>query len=155
MNLNNLITIIRRKKRRLGQGYGSGRGKTAGRGTKGQKARGMVSISFEGGGVSLIKRLPFMRGKGRFKPVSKKPIIVNLDSLNRLKKNSKVDIKTLIENNIIDKDRVKTNGVKILGRGKINISLNVDLPVSKSAALKIEKAGGRVERDSLGGKILK
>ncbi len=144
MNLNNLVTIIRRKKRRLGQGYGSGRGKTAGRGTKGQKARGMVSISFEGGGVSLIKRLPFMRGKGRFKPVREKPIILNLDALNSLKKNSKVDIKTLIGNNMVDKDRAKANGVKILGRGKINIPLDVNLPVSKSAALKIEKAGGKI-----------
>lgn len=144
MNLNNLITIIRRKKRRLGQGYGSGRGKTAGRGTKGQKARGMVSISFEGGGVSLIKRLPFMRGKGRFKPVSEKPIILNLDALNHLKKGSRVDIKTLIENNMVDRDRAKANGVKILGRGKINIPLDVNLPVSKSAALKIEKAGGKI-----------
>lgn len=148
MNLSNLIAIIRMKKRRLGQGYGSGRGKTAGRGTKGQKARGMVSISFEGGGVPLTKRLPFMRGKGRFKSVNRKPIILNLDSLNRLKKGSKVDIKSLIENSLVDKDRARANGIKILGRGKINIPLDIHIPISKSAALKIEKAGGRVERDS-------
>ncbi len=144
MNLNNLVKIVKRQKRRLGQGYGSGRGKTAGRGTKGQKARGMVAISFEGGALPLIKRLPFMRGKGRFKPVSKKPVILNLDSLNSLKKGSKVDLKTLIENKLVDKDRAKTNGVKILGNGNISIPLDINLPVSKSAALKIEKAGGKI-----------
>lgn len=145
MNLHTLAKTTSKKKRRLGQGHGSGRVKTAGRGTKGQKARGKIPLSFEGGAVSLIKRLPFRRGKGRFKVFKKKPIVVNVKVLNILKKGSFVDIKTLSENHIVDADEAKIYGVKILGDGELNIPLIVKLSVSKGAAKKIEKAGGKVE----------
>ncbi len=65
MKLSSLTKITKTRKKRLGQGHGSGRGKTAGRGTKGQKARRNIPLTFEGGALTLIKRLPFMKGKGK------------------------------------------------------------------------------------------
>lgn len=144
MNLQNLPPITRRKKRRLGQGHGSGRGKTAGRGTKGQKARGKIPLSFEGGALPLIKRLPFLRGKGRNPSFRVRPALLNVRDLNNLSKNSTVTLETLVEKNIIDKKALKT-GVKILGQGDLNIALKIKVPTSKSAADKVIKAGGTIE----------
>lgn len=145
MDLHKLKKIKSKKGRRLGQGHGSGRGKTAGRGTKGQKARGKIPLSFEGGAVALIKRLPFRRGKNKNKVFNKKPIVINVKALNLLPKNAIVDIKTLVEKHIVDENQAKIYGVKILGEGEINIPLTVKLKISKSAAKKIEKAGGKIE----------
>ena len=149
MALNKLKKIKKSSKKRLGQGHGSGRGKTAGRGTKGQKARGKVPLYFEGGALPLIKRLPFRRGKGKNKVFKKKPMIVNIKVLSLLKKDSIVDIETLIKNKIVDEKDAKMYGVKILGEGDLKIPLTVKLPISKGAASKIKKAGGHVERDSM------
>lgn len=145
MKLHTLIPTTAKKKRRLGQGHGSGRAKTAGRGTKGQKARGKIPSYFEGGALPLIKRLPFRRGKGKNKVFKKKPIIINVKVLNLLKKGSIVDIATLVENKIVDEKDAKEYGVKILGDGDLLIPLTVKLPVSKQALKKIEKIGGEVE----------
>lgn len=145
MKLHTLIPTTTKKKRRLGQGHGSGRAKTAGRGTKGQKARGKMPSYFEGGALPLIKRLPFRRGKGKNKVFKKKPIIINVKVLNLLKKGSIVDIATLVENKIVDEKDAKEYGVKILGDGDLLIPLTVKLPVSKQALKKIEKIGGKVE----------
>jgi large subunit ribosomal protein L15 len=145
MQLNKLSTTITRSKRRLGQGHGSGRVKTAGRGTKGQNARSSRSLSFEGGALPLIKRLPFRRGKNKNKAYKNKPIVINIKDLNLLKANSIVDLKTLVSNNLVDQKQAKVNGIKILGDGELKTALTVKLPVSKSAAEKIIKAGGRVE----------
>lgn len=146
MRLETLHKITKRRNKRLGQGHGSGRGKTAGRGTKGQKAKGNIPLSFEGGALTIIKRLPFMRGKGKNKSFKTGPIIVNVKVLNLLKKDTTVDIKSLIENKIVDSEYAKKSGVKILGDGDLNVSLIVKLPVSKGAQKKILKAGGRVEK---------
>lgn len=145
MNLQSLTKIKTKKRRRLGQGLGSGRGKTAGRGTKGQKARGKIPFSFEGGALPLIKRLPFRRGKNKNKVFKKKPIIINVKVLNLLPKGSIVDIKTLVGRHLVDEKDAKMCGVKILGEGVLNIPLVVKLKVSKGAAQKIEKAGGKIE----------
>ena len=145
MKLSSLTKITKTKKKRLGQGHGSGRGKTSGRGTKGQKARRKIPLSFEGGALTIIKRLPFMRGKGKNKSFKRGPIIVNVKVLNLLKKGTIVDVKSLIENKIVDSEYAKKHGVKILGDGDLNVSLIVKLPVSKGALKKIEKARGRVE----------
>ena len=145
MKLNNVTKITKKTKRRLGQGHGSGRTKTAGRGTKGQNARSSRLLSFEGGAISLIKRLPFRRGKGKNKVFKKKPIVINVKALNLLKKGNVVDLKSLVDNNFVDKNDAKTYGVKILGDGELKVSLVVKLPVSKGALKKIEKAGGKVE----------
>jgi large subunit ribosomal protein L15 len=145
MKLSSLTKIIKKQQKRLGQGHGSGRGKTGGRGTKGQNAKGSRSLSFEGGALTLIKRLPFMKGKGKNKSFKSQPIEVNVGLLNSLKKGTVVDVKTLIDQKIVEAKCVKEHGIKILGDGKLDVSLIVKLPASKGAVKKIEKAGGKVE----------
>ena len=147
MKLHTLARTTIKKKRRLGQGHGSGRGKTAGRGTKGQKARGNIPSYFEGGALPLIKRLPFRRGKGKNKVFRKIPIILNIIALTLFSKGEIVDLSTLIEKKIVDVKDAKEYGVKILGDGELLVSLTVKLSTSKSAAAKIIKAGGRIEQD--------
>ena len=134
-----------KSKKRLGQGHGSGRVKTAGRGTKGQLARNKVPLLFEGGALPLTKRLPYRRGKGRNKPIKDKFLIVNVKYLNTLPKNEVVDINSLIKYKIVREIDAKRFGVKILGDGEIEKALTIKLPISKNAAKKIEKAGGKVE----------
>ncbi len=145
MNLNSLTKIKGKRKRRLGQGHGSGRVKTSGRGTKGQNARSSRPLSFEGGALPLIKRLPFMRGKNKNKVFRIKKLVVNIKFLELLKDGSVVDLKTLIANKIVNENEAKEYGVKILGDGDIKKALTIKLPISKKAAIKIEKAGGKVE----------
>lgn len=149
MKLNQLSKIKKAGKKRLGQGHGSGRGKTAGRGTKGQKARGTISLSFEGGAVTLIKRLPFRRGKGRNKVFKKKPIIINVKALNLLPKGSVINVETLVKYSIVDRQDSKTYGVKVLGEGEVNVPLTLAVPASKGAKSKIVKAGGKVTQNNI------
>lgn len=145
MDISTLPKITTGRKRRVGRGHGSGRGKTAGRGTKGQKARGKIKLSFEGGALPLIKRLPFRRGRGKNKVFKKKPIALNVKILNMLPPSATVDLKTLVAHHIVDADEARIYGVKILGEGDLSIALTVKLPVSKGARKKIETAGGAVE----------
>lgn len=146
MKIENLVKTTKKQKRRLGQGHGSGRVKTSGRGTKGQNAKGKRALSFEGGALPLIKRLPFRRGKGKNKLFKKKPIVVNVKALNLLKKDSIVDLKTLISHNIVDEEEAKIYGVKILGDGQLKVALTIKLPISKGASEKVKKAGGKIEK---------
>lgn len=146
MKLNELTKIKTKGAKRVGRGPGSGRGKTAGRGQKGQNARGKIPIThshYEGGQRPLFKRLPYKRGKGN-RSLSKKPIAVSLEVLNILPKNSEVNLDLLIKNRIVDKNDAQKFGVKILGNGNLQNSLTIALPISKSAAQKVEKAGGKV-----------
>lgn len=145
MELNNLQGIKNKKKRRGGQGHGSGRVKTAGRGTKGQNARSSRSLTFEGGALPLIKRLPFRRGKGKNKVFKIRPIIINVKTLNVLPKNSIVDNETLVKHRLVDAREAKNYGIKILGDGEVTIPLIIKVQITKSAAEKIEKAGGKIE----------
>ena len=151
MKLNSIPKINKKRSKRLGRGQSSGKGKTSGRGTKGQKARGKLSIThphFEGGARSLIKRLPYKRGKGNSK-ISKKPLVINLDVLSLLPASvSIINLETLIKSGIVDKDDAKRYGVKILGNGSPARSFTIDLPISKSAAAKIIKAGGKVPKEN-------
>lgn len=144
MNIHELRKTTKKAKKRLGQGHGSGRGKTAGRGTKGQKARRTIPLGFEGGALPLIKRLPFRRGKGRNKSFKGKHIVFNVSALNLLPKNSIVDKDALVKYHIVREKDVKTFGVKILGDGILTVPLIVKVPVSKGAAKKIEQAGGKI-----------
>ena len=148
MSLNNLPKTTYRKKKRLGQGHGSGKDKTAGRGTKGQKARGTIPQRIKLGGVSFVKRLPLFRGKNRNKSIQRKPLIVNLKDLSDLKANTVIDMELLFAKKLVKKDEAEMFGVKILGDGKLTVALTVKLPTSKSARKKIEKAGGKVEADN-------
>lgn len=144
MNLHSLPKTTKTAKKRLGQGHGSGREKTAGRGTKGQKARRDIPLFFEGGALPLIKRLPFVRGKGRNYAIKPKPVIVHVGDLNKLPNKSIVDIATLVKNGLVREVEAKKSGVKILNGGDLNTTLEVKLPTSKSAKEQIEKAGGKV-----------
>lgn len=145
MALNNLKKITKRSKKRLGQGHGSGKVKTSGRGTKGQHARNTVPLRSEGGALPLTKRLPYLRGKGRNKSFRNVPLVVNIKHLESLPKNTVVDMDVLIKNKIVKASDAKEFGVKILGDGEIKQALVIKLPISKSALRKIEKAGGRIE----------
>lgn len=146
----NLPKTVSKKKKRVGRGYGSGKGgHTVGRGSKGQKARSKPGLLFEGVKMkkSFIKRLPLARGKGKFKPQDK-PIIVKLAYLNLLPTGSKVDIGMLVKHGIVRDADAQKYGVKILGDGDLKKKLKVYLPISKSAAKKITKAGGEVIKEN-------
>ncbi|KKS81025.1 MAG: 50S ribosomal protein L15 [Candidatus Woesebacteria bacterium GW2011_GWC1_43_10b] len=139
--------IKERKKKRVGRGYGSGKGgHTSGRGQKGQKSRGRINILFEGVKVkkSKLRRFPLQRGKGKLKGNSKKPIIVNLEALNLLLAGTVVDIESLAKSGIVRLEDAKVVGVKILGDGQLKKKLEIRLPISKSAAQKVKKAGGKI-----------
>ncbi len=142
MNLNNLLKITTKSKKRIGRGHGSGKVKTCGRGTKGQKARGTMPLSFEGGQLSLIKRLPLLRGKMRNKSQQKKPMVISVGTLSVLPAGSEVTLETLRKYHMID-DTIGL--VKILGKDALTVALTVALPCSKSARSAVEKAGGKVE----------
>ena len=126
---------------RRGRGHGSGNGKTAGKGHKGQKARsGAPRIGFEGGQMPLYRRIP----KRGFTNINSKDIIaVNLSDLERFEDGSTVDVNTLLEAGIIKKCG---DGVKVLGNGKFTKKLNVKVDAySASAKEKIEALGGTAE----------
>jgi len=147
MKLNQLPKITKKSKKRVGRGYGSGKGgHTAGRGQKGQKSRSKLGLLFEGTKMrkSLIKRLHMRRGKGKFKSFKPRPIIINVKYLNLLQTGSQVTVKSLIKAGLVDPEAEKV-GLKILGEGELNKKLIVKLPVSKGAKKKIKKAGGKVE----------
>ena len=143
MNIHSLPKVTEKKLRRLGQGHGSGRGKTAGRGTKGQNARGKVGLFFEGGALPLAKRLPFLRGRGRNKGAMIKPVSINIVELNKLPAKSKVDVNTLLKAGLITRSDTKS-GVKIIGNGELKVALEVMLPTTAGSKKIIEKAGGTV-----------
>lgn len=145
MSLENLPKITSRKKKRLGRGYGSGKGgHTVGRGSKGSKARGKIPLWFEGGQLPLIRRLPFQRGKGKFAPLKPGPVIVPLAALNLLPKDSQVTVEVLVKHNLVKEAEARRWGVKILGDGEVKMPLIVKLPISQAAGKKIVKAGGKV-----------
>lgn len=143
MKLHQLQKVKTKGKKRVGRGIGSGLGKTAGRGTKGQKARGKIPVSFTGAGLPTFKKLPLRRGLGN-RSISVKPKLINLSKLNTLKKNTKVDLEQLISLNLVSKKESK-RGVKLLFDEGLSVSLIVKVPVSKKAQEKIESKGGKVE----------
>lgn len=137
-----------KREKRLGRGHGSGRGKTAGRGTKGQKARtgGTIHRAFNGGQTRLSKRLPFLRGLGNSNIAFRDEYsIINLGALSELEAGSQVGPEFLVEAGYLTK--TQGNGLlKILGEGEIEHALTVKAhKFSASARAKIEAAGGTVE----------
>lgn len=135
----------KKARKRVGRGIAAGQGKTAGRGTKGQNARsgGGTPLYHQGGNLPFFRRLPFMRGEG-FTPLNQIEYNeVNLDQLEDFKKGSEVTPETLAEARLLRDTR---NPVVILGRGEVEVALNVRVHrISKSAKEKIEAAGGSVE----------
>ena len=132
----------RKAPRRLGRGVGSGRGKTAGRGTKGYNSRsgGGVRPGYEGGQMPLHRRLP----KRGFANIFRKNIaVINLRDLVKFDKGSVIDEAALVAAGLV---KGKKDGIKLLGHGEIKHSLEVKVnQISKSAREKIEAAGGKVE----------
>jgi len=134
--------------KRVGRGHGSGRGKTAGRGTKGQKARtgGTIHRAFNGGQTRLSKRLPFLRGLGNSNlPFRKNYAIINLGDLSVFEAGSSVNPESLVEQGFLRKSDGK-GLIKILGEGEIAQAITVRAhKFSTSAQAKIEAAGGTIE----------
>ncbi|MGI5829415.1 MAG: 50S ribosomal protein L15 [Bradymonadia bacterium] len=144
MDLSNLSPALgsTHKKKRVGRGVGSGWGKTAGRGQKGQKSRagGKPAVGFEGGQMPLIRRLP----KRGFRNIFAKEVaIINVNDLNRFNDGDVVDVVKLRESGLI---KGHFDAVKVLGNGELSKKLSVIVDaVSASAKEKIEKAGGSIE----------
>ena len=147
MNLNLLNYKVKSKKIRPGRGIGSGKGKTSGRGHKGQKSRSGVAIkSFEGGQMPLYRRLP----KRGFNPIKKNNIaIINLQQLQEFISKGKLNTKILINLNELKKNKIlknKINKIKLLGNGDIKDKINLEVDfISKSAKEKIEKNGSSIK----------
>ncbi|MBR6406699.1 MAG: 50S ribosomal protein L15 [Lachnospiraceae bacterium] len=144
MNLSNLTPAagsVHNDNFRRGRGHGSGNGKTAGKGHKGQKARsGAPRPGFEGGQMPLYRRLPKRGFKNRN---SKEIVSVNLSALDRFEDGAVVDIEALLDAGIIKKT---LDGVKILGNGELSKKLTVKANAfSEGAKAKIEAAGGSAE----------
>ena len=146
MKLNTLNSIIKKNKKRLGRGIGSSKGKTCGRGHKGQKSRSGVAIkSFEGGQMPLYRRLP----KRGFKKINDKSIaIINLSKIQQIVDKKKILQDTKINLPNLQKSKLINNRykkLKLLGSGDIKEKFNIEVNfISKSAKDKIEKVGGKV-----------
>ena len=145
MKLNNLVRT-NKKKIRPGRGIGSGKGKTSGRGHKGQKSRSGVAIkSFEGGQMPLFRRLP----KRGFKPLQKKNIaILNLSKIQNFFEQKKINVEESLDLKLLQNKKIvskKYEKLKILGSGEIKNKINLTVNfVSKQAKEKIEKIGGKL-----------
>ena len=138
---------INKSKIRVGRGIGSGKGKTCGRGVKGQKSRSGVAIkSFEGGQMPLYRRLP----KRGFNPIKKEEIaILNLDSIQSFIEKKTINTNEILNSSLLKKMRLinkNSKKLKILGSGEIKDKINIEADLaSKSAQEKIEKIGGSIQ----------
>ena len=147
MKLNTLYSKVKKSKKRLGRGIGSGKGKTSGRGHKGQKSRSGVAIkSFEGGQMPLYRRLP-KRGFKSFTN-NKNVAIINLSRIQEIivneknTLNNKINLENLQKSKFINK---KYKRLKLLGSGDLKKKFDIEVnSISKSAKEKIEKLGGKV-----------
>ncbi len=142
----NTLNNIKKKKIRVGRGIGSGKGKTSGRGVKGQKSRSGVAIkSFEGGQMPLYRRLP----KRGFNPINKNDLaVINLGDLQKLIDNKKISADVKINIDTFKKSKLfrkSINKFKVLSNGEIKSKIEIEADYSsKSAIEKINKAGGQI-----------
>ena len=133
-------------RKRVGRGAGSGTGKTSGRGHKGQKSRAGATINgFEGGQMPIYRRLP---KRGFKNPFRRQYRIVNIDDIQKavdagkVKAGAELDAQSLQDFGIVGKGKL---GIRVLGRGKINVAINLNVAgASKTAIMAVEKAGGKV-----------
>ena len=143
----NVLNNVKTKKIRVGRGIGSGKGKTSGRGVKGQKSRSGVAIkSFEGGQMPPYRRLP----KRGFNPITKSHIaILNLDKIQSYIDKKSIKISETLNSDLLKKLKlINKNSIKlkILGTGNIKDKINIEADLaSKSAVEKLEKAGGSIQ----------
>jgi large subunit ribosomal protein L15 len=144
MNILNNTVKIKLQRKRLGRGIGSGKGKTSGRGVKGQKSRSGVAIkSFEGGQMPLYRRLP----KRGFNPIDKVKIAkINLDQIQNFVDKNRIDISNQINLDSLKKEKIISKSFskfKILGNGNLKSKIDLEADFSSLAAKeKIEKLGG-------------
>ena len=142
----NSLNNLKAKKIRVGRGIGSGKGKTSGRGVKGQKSRSGVAIkSFEGGQMPLYRRLP----KRGFNPINKNDVaVINLGDLQKLIDTNKISIDAKINIDTFKKSKLfrkSINKFKVLSNGDFNSKIDIEADYSsKTAKEKIEKAGGQI-----------
>ena len=145
ITLNSTDKVIR-KKIRVGRGIGSGKGKTSGRGIKGQKSRSGVAIkSFEGGQMPLYRRLP----KRGFNAIHKKKVAkINLEKIQTYIEKKTIKSSDIINANLLKKLKIinkNSQMLKILGNGEIKVKINIETDlISKSAKDKLEKIGGSI-----------
>ncbi len=138
---------INKSKIRVGRGIGSGKGKTCGRGVKGQKSRSGVAIkSFEGGQMPLYRRLP----KRGFNPISNDQIaILNLEKIQKFIDKKTINTKDILNSDLLKKLKIINKNsfkLKILGTGEIKDKINIEANLaSKSAVAKLEKIGGSIQ----------
>ena len=138
---------INKSKIRVGRGIGSGKGKTCGRGVKGQKSRSGVAIkSFEGGQMPLYRRLP----KRGFNPISNDQIaILNLEKIQTFIDKKTINTKDILNSDLLKKLKIinkNSSKLKILGTGEIKDKINIEANLaSKSAVAKLEKIGGSIQ----------
>ena len=146
MTLLNTLHKLKTKKIRVGRGIGSGKGKTSGRGVKGQKSRSGVAIkSFEGGQMPLYRRLP----KRGFNPLNKNNVaVINLGELQNLIDNNKINAYEKININTLKKTKLfrkSINKFKVLSNGNFKSKIDIEADYSsKTAKERIEKAGGQI-----------
>tara|TARA_B100000886_G_scaffold309917_1_gene244390 strand:- start:28 stop:489 length:462 start_codon:yes stop_codon:yes gene_type:complete len=142
----NTLNNIKIKKIRVGRGIGSGKGKTSGRGVKGQKSRSGVAIkSFEGGQMPLYRRLP----KRGFKPINKNNVaLINLGDLQKLIDSKRISVDGKINIDTLKKSKLfrkSINKFKVLSKGELNSKIDIEADYSsKIATEKIKKAGGQI-----------
>ena len=143
----NTTSQIKKKKIRVGRGIGSGKGKTSGRGVKGQKSRSGVAIkSFEGGQMPLYRRLP----KRGFNIINKVKVAkINLDKIQYYIEKKTINSKEVINHKLLKKLKIinkNSQYLKILGNGDLKDKINIEADlISKSAKEKLEKKGGTVQ----------
>ena len=146
MQLNKLTSNATKSKKRLGRGIGSSKGKTSGRGHKGQKSRSGVAIkSFEGGQMPLYRRLP----KRGFNAINKKKIAkINLEKIQTFIEKKTIKSSDTINANLLKKLKIinkNSQMLKILGSGELKVKINIETDlISKSAKSKLEKIGGSI-----------
>lgn len=136
--MTNLPKIVAKSKKRLGRGMGSGKGShTSSHGQKGQKSRGKINVLFEGMKVkkSLLKRLPKMRGKGKFH-VNTKPISISAERLEAIPAGSTITVELLVKHGILKARLAKIHGVKIIGIGDNKKKFKFSVSISKKSIVK-------------------
>ncbi len=151
VNLSSLKKLTSKSKRRVGRGYGSNKGgHTTGKGAKGQKIRTKVRLTNDGTKIkkSWLKRLPFLKGKGRTKTLINRPCVIKLDQLiKHAGTDGKIDIKLISKITKITPKLLSKTGVKVVSSvGKIEKALIVDPSIKLSASVKnkIVAAGGKI-----------
>lgn len=144
MQLHTLIPTKVKKSKRLGRGYGSGKGgHTVGRGQKGQKSRGKIPAHFIGSSWVWFKRLPFLRGKSRFNSLSNN-LTLTVGMLDQFKNGSTIDLAALTAVGLISKTQASRAKVKLVEGGQLTKKLTVLIPASQKAQASIKQAGGTV-----------